>query len=193
MPRNGWTRERVIDEAVRLVERGGAAEFSMRSLAEALDISPSSLYNHVESMDALLLDVCVRALELQRDVEVQAMEGLEGREAVFALAHASRAFAREHWELYRLIVNMAAACGERLGASSRCIVEPFFRVLEPTRLTQEEKIHWQRTLRAMIHGFVSQEKAGFFAHLPADAEVSFQTAVQCYVDGLAQAEARAQA
>lgn len=42
--------------------------------------------------------------------------------------------------------------------------------------------------RAVMHGFVAQEEGGFFAHFPVDAEVSFQLAVQCCVQGIARAE-----
>lgn len=190
MPRNGLTKERVVEAAVQLIEQSGTAEFSMRALADSLNIRTASLYNHVESMDALLVDVCVYALQMQREKELDAVEGKAGTQGVVALAEAYRRFAKEHRELYRLIMNMAASCGEELGEVSQCIVGPFLKVLEDTVLTEEEKIHWQRVLRGIVHGFVSQEDAGFFSHLPADVDDSFQTAVRCYMDGLRQAEKR---
>lgn len=88
---------------------------------------------------------------------------------------------------------MAASGGEQLGEASECIAGPFLRVLEHSALTQTERYHWQRVLRALVHGFVSQEEAGFFSHLPAQLEESFQTALRCYIDGLAQAEKRGRA
>lgn len=187
MPRSGLSRERVVEAAAAWIDRFGTAGFSMRALAESLNIRTASLYNHVESMDGLLIEVCAYALRMQRDTELRAIEGLHAAAAIEALSQAYRRFAGEHRELYRLIVRTAAGCDDSLGEVSRCIVDPFLAVLEDTPLSDIEKAHWQRVLRAMLHGFISQEDAGFFSHLPADPEESFRTAVGCCIDGLSRA------
>lgn len=190
MPRIGLSRDRLIAASVELIERRGAANFSMRALAESLNIKTASLYNHVKSMDALFTDVCAYALKMQYTVEMNALAEKTGTVAIFALAQASRQFAKEHRELYRLIMSRAASSHEELSAASQWIVEPFLKALEHSELTQTEQSHWQRVLRGIIHGFVAQEEAGFFAHLPEKVDESFKIAVQCYIDGLAQAEKR---
>lgn len=190
MPRSGLSREKVVEAAAELIERRGYAEFSMRALADSLDIKTASLYNHVESMEKLTVEVCAYALRMQYAAQMSAIEGKSGTEAIFALADAYRDFAKRNRELYRLIIGTAAACGDQLEDASRCIVEPFMKALEHTALDYEEKCHWQRVLRGIVHGFVSQEDAGFFSHLPADVEHSFQTAIGCFADGLTQAEKR---
>ncbi len=190
MPRNGLSKEKLVATAVEMIEQSGTADFSMRALADNLNIKTASLYNHVESMDDLMVSVCAYALQMQRETETKAIGGKTGTSAIMALADTYRSFAKEHRQLYRLIMTTAASCGEKLSEISECIVEPFFRVLEHTSLTDEEKCHWQRVLRGIVHGFVSQEDAGFFSHLPADVDESFKTAILCYIDGLAQAERR---
>lgn len=190
MPRSGLSREKVVEAAISLIRQSGTADFSMRALADSLNIKTASLYNHVKSMDALMVLVCARALEMQRDAEMAAIADKRGDDAILALANAYRAFANEHKALYRLIMNTAVSCGEQLTQISHCIVEPFMTVLAHTNLSEAEKYHWQRVLRGIIHGFLSQEDAGFFSHLPADVDESFRTAIQCYLDGLTQAEKR---
>lgn len=54
MSRNGLSKEKVVKAAVALIEQSGMAEFSMRALADSLQIKTASLYNHVESMEYLL-------------------------------------------------------------------------------------------------------------------------------------------
>lgn len=190
MPRNGLSKEKVVKAAAALIEQTGAADFSMRALANSLNVKTASLYNHVASMDTLMAGVCAYALQLQCSEEMAAIEGKAGTEAIAALAGAYRRFAKEHRQLYRLIIGSAASLGEQLDEISRCIVEPFMKVLDATALTRAEKCHWQRVLRGIVHGFVSQEDAGFFAHLPESVDESFQTAIECYIDGLTQAEKR---
>lgn len=190
MPRNGLSKEKVIEAAVNLIEQSGTVDFSMRALADSLQIKTASLYNHVDSMESLIVAVCARALQMQQETEMNAIKGKSSGDAIFALANAYRAFAKEHKELYRLIMNTAVSSGDQLSEISHCIVAPFMSVLEGTALTECEKYHWQRVLRGIVHGFVSQEDAGFFSHLPANVDESFQTAIQCYMDGLKQAEKR---
>jgi AcrR family transcriptional regulator len=48
------TREAIVDAAVRVVDREGAAALSMRRVAEELGTGPASLYWHVASKDALI-------------------------------------------------------------------------------------------------------------------------------------------
>lgn len=194
MPRNGLTKEKVIEAAAEWIDQWGRAAFSMRALADSLNVKTASLYNHIDSMDALMVDVCIYALQMQQEMEMSAIQNKTDTEAIYALAHAYRAFAKEHRELYHLIMTTAVSCGEKMKDVSEdissCIVEPFLKVLSHTALTADEKIHWQRILRGIVHGFVSEEDAGFFSHLPLDREDSFQRAIQCYLDGLCAAEKR---
>lgn len=189
MPRSGLDSAQVVEAAAKLVEQQGAGAFSMRALVESLNIQTASLYHHVKSMDVLLTEVCGYAMRMQRDAELKAMEGKQREDAVFALAEAYRRFTGEHGELYRLIIRMAASAWDGMTEASSCVSGPFLRALEGYRLTREEAYHWQRILRGVIHGFASQEDAGFFSHLPVDVGESFQMAIRTCVLGLEQAEA----
>lgn len=191
MPRNGWTREKVIRAAADLIEERGPEAFSMRALAQRLNIKTASLYNHVESMEELMSAVCLYALELQARTETEAMEGKTGAERITALALACRRFAKERRELYRLVLRMAVSGYDRRTEPTQYVVGPFLQALEGYDLTLEEKYHWQRILRGIIHGFVSQEDAGFFSHLPVEVDTTFRIAVDTYILGLEQAERRA--
>lgn len=191
MPRSGLNRARIVEAAVQYIERHGVDGFSMRALADELNVKTASLYNHIDSMDDLLIDVSTYALNKQYEYELGAISDKHGAAAIAALSEAYRRFAEEHIALYRLVMRIAPSCGDKLAKTSEYIVTPFFRALDTSPLPEEEKVHWVRTLRAIIHGFVSQEDAGFFAHLDKSADESFSVAVQCYVDGLEQAERRA--
>ncbi|MFD6100169.1 TetR/AcrR family transcriptional regulator [Nocardiopsis flavescens] len=52
-PRRSLTRERVVDEAIAIVESDGLAALSMRSLAERLGVAPGTLYTYVPNRTAL--------------------------------------------------------------------------------------------------------------------------------------------
>ncbi len=108
MPRSGLSRERVVEAAAQWIDRHGASGFSMRALAESLNIKAASLYNHVESMDRLRIDVCAYALHQQYEAQQQAISALCRGDAIAALCHAYRGFVRQHRSLYWLIIKSAA-------------------------------------------------------------------------------------
>lgn len=178
------TNEEITRAAIQLVEERGRPSLSMRELAERLGVKTPSLYNHIESMEQLLVEVCRCAVEAFTAALRAAMEGKSGDEAVRALAAGYRAFAAQRAGLYRVIMAIPAENDEALERTAAVIPEPFLQALGGYPLTDEQKMHWQRILRSMLHGFVSQEQAGYFSHCPLSADESFAQAVQCLLDGL---------
>ncbi len=192
MARNGLDRAQLVAAAAELIELHGSDSFSMCALAEWLGVRPASLYNHIEGLDSLMTEVCAYALRMQHAAVMAAITA-NGDARIMQLATAYRIFAVEHRELYRLLLSSAARAEKQADDTLRCIVEPFLLVLDHTNLSEEAKLHWQRVLRGIVHGFISEEDAGFFSHLPVNADRSFEIAIQCYMDGLRQAERRANA
>lgn len=85
MPRRGLNREIVVDTAVELIERAGYENFSMRELAGELRVKPASLYNHIESMKKLRLEVGRRVVAALVQAEEAAVQGKDRDEALLAL------------------------------------------------------------------------------------------------------------
>lgn len=185
------TKEDITQAAIALVEEHGRPALSMRELAERLGVKTPSLYNHIESMEQLLVEVCQYAVEQFCTALDAAAQGRQGDEAVRALAAAYRAFAAQRAGLYRVIMAIPAENDEMLDKTAAAIPEPFLRLLCGYPLSEEERMHWQRVLRSVLHGFVSQEQAGYFSHFEADPDESFALAVECVLSGLhAAAEAK---
>lgn len=64
------------------------------------------------------------------------------------------------------------------------------RVLCDYDLSEECRMHRQRLLRAMMHGFVSEELAGYFSHYPVSVGESYEEAIACVTDGLHKEEGK---
>ncbi|CAL9567439.1 Tetracycline repressor protein class E [Nocardiopsis dassonvillei] len=61
-PRRSLSRERIVDEAVAVIEADGLAALSMRRLAERLGVAPGTLYTYVAdraALETLVLDAVV--------------------------------------------------------------------------------------------------------------------------------------
>lgn len=191
MPRRGLNREIVVDTAVELIEKVGYENFSMRELAGKLRVKPASLYNHIESMEALRLEVGRRAISALVQAEESAAQGKERDEAVLALAGAYHRYAREHLTLYRIIMTLRMMEPDPLLDDARAIVEPILQVLGQYTLEPSSVTHLQRMLRSLIHGFIAQENSGFFSHGEPDVAESFWFAVRGFLDRVHGEERRA--
>lgn len=184
----GLNKEIIISTAKELIEENGFGGFSMRKLAERLEVKTASLYTHIESMESLFTEVGLSALKQQRDCLLESIGEKHGNSAVSALAEGYRLFALEHTELYKLIMQMPSGNDEVLKEAAAMTAEPFMRVLCDYDLSEECRMHRQRLLRAMMHGFVSEELAGYFSHYPVSVEESYKKAIACVTDGLHKEE-----
>ena len=184
MPRAGLTPEIITEAAIHLIEKNGYRNFSMRELASSLDVRAASLYNHIGSMDELLAEVGAYAVGALNEAQFRAIEGLNGDDAIRALSQAYRAFAKARPELYAVVMSLFKSNKAIIERAGMVIAEPFMRALSAYPLSEAERAHWQRVLRSILHGFLSQEEAGYFNHYPIDEEQSFAIGVQCYIDGL---------
>lgn len=183
----GLSRERVVQAARQLIEEKGIAQFSMTKLAQRLHIKTASLYNHVANLESLLEYVGEDAVSQLVQLENQAIVDKQQDAALFALAETYRAFAREHNELYRVIMSFPKWNNPTLEQEAGKIVSPFLEVLSGYGLTEAQQHHWQRVLRAIMGGFAFHEQLGGFSYFPADQNESFRIAIQCVADGLREA------
>ena len=62
--RNSSKRDVITQKASALFRRKGFTATSMRDIAEALGVEAPSLYNHIESKNAILKDICFRIAHL---------------------------------------------------------------------------------------------------------------------------------
>jgi AcrR family transcriptional regulator len=188
MPKKGLTRDLIIDTALTLVDRGGPQACSMRELAEALDVKAASLYNHIAGMDDLMGQVGLRAVELRTAAQLEAIEGKTRLEALLALAETYHAFAIAHPHLDRTIMGLQRYLSPVLPQAGKRTMEPILQVLDSYALSDEQKVHWQRMLRATMHGFCFHEHIGGFSHSDLPASDSYHLAIRCIHQGLTQAE-----
>lgn len=186
----GLNKVIIVEAAKDLIEQDGFQQFSMRKLAEKLEVKTASLYTHVESMDALFTEVGLSALKAQKECLLNAIGEKHGDDAITALAESYRHFSYEHAELYHLIMQMPSSDNEVLKDAAAMTAEPFMCVLTDYRISDDRKMHWQRVLRGLMHGFVSEEQSGYFSHYPVSSDESYYVAINCVIDGLHKEESK---
>lgn len=190
MVHKGLNKDVIVKAAIKVMEESGYKNFSMRLLADMLGIKTASLYNHVSGMEELYTEIGLYALRLLKQIQMESIDGKHKDEAVYALADSYRFFAKEHRELYKVIMGIPKASNAILEEAASQIIVPIMQVLSDYDIEKSAKMHWQRVLRSIMHGFVSQEDAGYFSHFNIDPDESYRIAIRCFLDGLYADEQR---
>lgn len=115
--RTPLTRERILEEALRLVDEEGLQALTMRALGKRLGVDPMSVYNHVAGKAALRQGIGeLLWAELERSTD----RDEDWRASMRTFAAAVRRLAREHPNAYPLLLTgrkVTPAPGLRLFAS----------------------------------------------------------------------------
>ena len=181
--RVGLDQASVVEAAVKLLDEEGLDQLSLGRLAERLGVRTPSLYNHVAGLPGLKHDLTLYCLHDVLDRILRATVGKSRAEAIFALATAYRAYARETPGRYALTLQAPDPGDQELQAIARQLVDVIRAVLAPYRLSEEDAIHAIRGMRSLVHGFISLEVAGGFG-MPVDQDASFHWLIKLFIAGL---------
>jgi AcrR family transcriptional regulator len=182
--RRRLNRELVIERAAAMAdEAGSATAVSLTALAEALEIRPPSLYNHVASLGDLQYGLTVYGVSQLLARLRLAAQGQVGQAAILPIAAAYRQFAHEHPGIYPLTIRAADPGETELVVLGQELVQLFLFIMGSLGLQGDDAIHAIRGLRAILHGFASLEAAGGYK-MALDQEESFRRLVTAYLAGL---------
>src|SRR5689334_15979293 len=160
--RAGLDQASVIKAAAALVDEEGIEQLSLGRLAERLSIRTPSLYNHVAGLPGLKRALTLYSLRDLLDYITRVVIGKSGREAIFAFADAYRAYAKAAPGRYALTQQAPDPDDDELQAVAGPLVDVCRAILAPYKLGEENTIHAIRSLRSIVHGFISLEAYGGF-------------------------------
>lgn len=187
--RKGLSKEKIVDMAIILIKENGFHNFSMRALADSLDVKAASLYKHFRNMDDLLVAAGMKVYEQFNAVQEKAISDAHTRqEAVMGLAMAYRGFAFGEPELYRVVRALPKLGREVLPDIVHELIKPMKHVMSLYKIDAESQMHWQRIYRATITGFLSGEGAGLFVWMPVSPEKSYRMAIMNIIAALESLE-----
>jgi len=161
--RPALTRQRVLDAAVALADRGGVGALSMRKLAQELGVEAMSLYHHVPNKDAIL-DGLVDAVFAE--VEVPTGEQ-DWRSAMRRRADSVRAALGRHPWAIGLLDSRTSP-----GAATLRHHDGVLGILSRAGFPVELAAHAFSALDSYIYGFALQEASLPFRDRDEMAEVA---------------------
>ena len=159
--REPLNRERILNAAVRFVDREGLEALSMRKLGAELDVEAMSLYNHVPGKDALLdgmVEVLLRGLEVPPEEDDWETRVRESYRRFRRLAHS-------HPNVFPLLIVRPPDTMD--GA---WLVEIFLDTLQNAGFDPRTALQAYRTLTSFTIGYIMSEIRGF-AMEPGDGRL----------------------
>ena len=178
----GISKQVIFKESERMLKAHGLEGFSVRSLSMNLDIKPASLYNHIEGIDEIYGHLAKKASEMMIKKLNKAIEGRTPDEAFIESAKAYRKFAETNREYYLMLIKMRSSKNEITGRLGYESFKPIIDVIRSYGLPQQETLHFVRSFRAFLHGFVEITHNGFMQRGPATKDETFDTAVRSFLE-----------
>lgn len=168
-------RQRLVAEAIRLLESGGPEALQARRVASAVNASTMAVYTHFGGMGQLIEAVAREGLARLGAALATVPRTPDGLEDIFEIAWVYRAFAIENPQLFRVMYGVTEPGGYTLGG------------MDGERLMLPESLHALEYLSGAVrraiesgsgsangvdtaamqiwcagHGYVLAELAGFF-------------------------------
>lgn len=164
------TRDRVIAKAAELITDQGMDGFSLRQLADVLDVAPNALYNHIRDREELLDAVTDSVLA---DIQLPAVEQ-SWQEWIATVAGDLRCQLLAHRGLTELILARAGST-----AAGSDVLSGFLDQLETAGVDRAvAHVAWHAVLTAVV-GSLAQDRAD-----PDRGDLTFDTVLELVVSGL---------
>lgn len=187
MPRRAKIdKNKIITAAATLVNNEGSAALSLNRLASDLGIKPPSLYNHIDNLHHLLIELSILNTRKMSEYMTEAVIGKSGDEAIKSLAYSYRNYIRENAGLYLLTLkasNNQQMDSPELKKTESHVLSIVQAVIAPYELSEEDALHAIRSFRSMVHGFTTIEIAGGFG-LSLNCDESFDRLIDMLIQGI---------
>ncbi|MGX7131237.1 TetR/AcrR family transcriptional regulator [Enterococcus songbeiensis] len=170
------TTDKILITAIDLINQRGVDQLTLKEVAATLGIKPPSLYNHFANLEALIDSIALKSMTELYDLLVTDMIGLAGVEALEKIAFTYRNYARTHPGQYEAIQRVSLWKSTKTIELSEKLVRLFEKIVQNYLPFETEQIHYIRTFRSYLHGFILLELDGSFG-MEQDIEESFKYGV----------------
>jgi AcrR family transcriptional regulator len=188
VPRAGLSAAAVVRAAAALADADGLEALTLARIAASVGVRTPSLYNHVGGLDDVRRRIALVGLRELGDALRDAAVGRAGDDALTAMAHAYRTYARAHPGRYAATQRAPATADADLTDAARGAVDVLLAILRGYGLEGDDAIHAARGVRSALHGFVALETGGGFG-IPVDLDESFDRMIAALARGVREGAA----
>jgi len=171
-----------MHEAMELVKEKGYENFSLRELAARLNVKPASLYNHVHGISEINVAVALKAADMLNRTLTDAIQGKPADEAFLDGTRAYRQFACENYELYKALIRMPTSDDENIVKAAFSSYEPLRKLIISYGAEKTATIHFLRSLRSVMHGFVELTHNGFMQRGNITSDETYEIIIHSFLN-----------
>lgn len=172
----------IVDAALVVVDKEGVDGLTTTRVARELGVSQPSLYSHVASLDEIRTAAALRCAEAITISVQAAVQGLDGDDALFAMARTYRDYVRENPERYLLALSSAHT--DEYRTLTEHYAEAVRDVLRWYGLGEDEVVEAHLAFRAAVHGFVHLEARDALPARVACPDDHFDFLIRVFAAGL---------
>jgi AcrR family transcriptional regulator len=174
----------LVRVAADVADRDGWANLTLSQVAKEVNRHVTSLYAHVESLDALRREVALLALEELADEVWQAALGRSGEDALAAIAAVERAYCRKHPGRSTAMFTFAFSRSDdkELRTRGLRLAEPLRATFRSFGLTEDQVTMAHSVFSSALRGLVLAEITDTFAF--GDLDRTHEQLIQLFVVAL---------
>lgn len=165
-------RDTVVRTAADIADREGWAAVTLSRVARELHRHVTSMYTHVDSLDALRRDVALLAATEMGDLLWSSALGRSRDDALAAIADVYRTYPREHPGRGEALLTYRQRDDEEFVAVTLRMSEPLRATLRSYGLDDRQVEHAHRVFSATLRGFAVGESVGLYDPL-GDADGTY--------------------
>lgn len=155
-------RSAVIEKAAALADDIGLDELTITKLGRSLGIAPPGVYRHVTDLADLRKAIGQKAArELAVALSIECA-GHSGAEALTALSHTFRGWAKQHAAQYAALQIAPDPDDEDGVAAADELLTVISSAIQAYRLTGDDLTDAIRLIRSTLHGFITLEQGDGF-------------------------------
>ena len=171
----------ILMTSINLINDKGCDSFSMRELAFQLECKPASLYNHVKSLEELKCMISIWFARRIKEVLENSINDKKTDQAFLSACLAYKNYIVDNYELYKIFISSHLSNNEAVKHAGIESFSPMYSLIVKYGLTQEQAIHYSRTLRAFMHGFIELTFNGFMSNSNYSQAQSYEIAILGYL------------
>lgn len=159
-------REKILQEAVEIVQKNGVEGVTMRSLAERLGYSPATIYLYFRNKRELLQDLALEGFDRLAEAVEPSLRSADSADAILEGAKRYIDFGLANPEIYRLMfqeTSIQAFTHEDIVHRSRVwnlFRDAHARAIESGSLREGDPDAFNMVGWSLLHGFVQLALAG---------------------------------
>ena len=184
MAKRGLDSGQIFDEAEKLVTEKGYDNFSVRELASRLGVKPASLYNHINGLEEINVEIALRSASKMGTAIQNAVAGKSPDEAFIDGTRAYRKFAIENPELYKAFVRRPLLNDETALRAGFQSFSPLRDIVMSYGLNEKDSLNYIRGLRSVMHGFIELTNNGFMQRGDISQDESYDEIMANYLAAL---------